>query len=138
MGGRRAAASRHERGAVEPPPPPLPSQEDAARVVDAVGHPACGLQFDLYHLQKAAARWPSEAVRCAIRTYAPRATHVQIACPEGRHEPDAAAAAAMLALLEEGGYRGHVGCEYNPAGGTSRGLAWAAAYGIEAPREEPA
>jgi len=111
----------------------VPSLEDAARIVDAVGHPGCGLQLDLYHLQKTAGPWPSPTVRDAIRAYAPRAAHVQIAGPDGRHEPDEEAAAAMLALLHECGYTGFVGCEYNPAGGTSQGLAWARRFGVAAP-----
>jgi len=39
----------------------------------------------------------------------------------------------MLDLLEQSGYAGHVGCEYNPAQGTIQGLAWAKRFGITPP-----
>jgi len=111
----------------------IPTQEDAARIVDAVGHPGCGLQFDLYHLQMMKGVWPNESVREAIKKFGPIAAHVQIAGPNGRHEPDEAAAVAMLDLLEQSGYTGHVGCEYKPVADVVQGLVWARSFGITAP-----
>jgi hydroxypyruvate isomerase len=63
----------------------------------------------------------------------PTCRHGSPAGPNGRHEPDGEAAAVMLDLLEQSGYVGYVGCEYNPAQGTSQGLAWAKRFGIEPP-----
>eukprot|EP00967_Tisochrysis_lutea_P116885 scaffold188596_cov30-Tisochrysis_lutea.AAC.3 len=53
--------------------------------------------------------------------------------PNGRHEPDEAAAVAMLDLLEQSGYTGHVGCEYKPVADVVQGLVWARSFGITAP-----
>ena len=34
----------------------------------------------------------------------------------------------IFALLDELGYAGYIGCEYNPRGKTEDGLGWLAAY----------
>ena len=56
--------------------------------------------------------------------------HVQIASVPERNEPDRGEVSYphLLALLDELGYRGWVGCEYRPAGGTVEGLGWFAPY----------
>jgi hydroxypyruvate isomerase len=52
--------------------------------------------------------------------------HIQIAGVPERHEPDVGELnyPYLLALLDELGYAGHVGCEYRPRAGTSAGLGW--------------
>lgn len=49
-----------------------------------------------------------------------------------RHEPDSGEVnyCWLLAMLDELGYDGWVGCEYRPRAGTLEGLGWAAEYGI--------
>jgi hydroxypyruvate isomerase len=68
-----------------------------------------------------------------LRRYVPtgRIGHIQIAGVPGRNEPDVGEVnyRYLLALLDELGYGGWVGCEYRPvrgavAGGTSAGLGW--------------
>ena len=53
--------------------------------------------------------------------------HIQIAGVPDRHEPDTGDLdyGPIFALLDELGYAGWIGCEYNPAGDTEAGLAWA-------------
>lgn len=52
--------------------------------------------------------------------------HVQIAGFPGRHEPDSGAynLNEIIKELDEQGYEGWIGCEYNPRLGTGEGLGW--------------
>ncbi|MDR0440788.1 MAG: TIM barrel protein, partial [Candidatus Accumulibacter sp.] len=52
--------------------------------------------------------------------------HVQIASVPDRHEPDEGEInyRHVFKLLDEMGYDGYVGLEYNPRGRTEDGLAW--------------
>jgi hydroxypyruvate isomerase len=64
---------------------------------------------------------------------------VQIAGVPGRHEPTIGEInyPYLFDLLDELGYRGWVGCEYQPKGDTWAGLSWAAKYGIQGSRPTP-
>jgi Hydroxypyruvate isomerase len=101
----------------------LPQQ--AADVVRAIDHPNVGLQFDLYHCQKEGLPLPQ-----TLAEVRPLVRHVQFAGADGRHEPDldAPGVAETLQALARSGYDGWIGCEYLPAGDTSRGLSWRAGY----------
>jgi hydroxypyruvate isomerase len=90
----------------------------ALAALEAVGAPNLGLQFDAYHAQAIT----GDAL-AALDAVAPRLRHVQVAGP-GRHEPDPAALAALLARLDALGYAGWVGAEYHPRGRTEEGLGW--------------
>lgn len=94
----------------------------AGEVLDAVGAPNLGLQFDAYHAQMiagdAAATWGE---------HGHRARHVQIAGTPGRHEPLRGEIdyPGFFAALDEAGYTGWVSAEYVPAGkSTAQGLGW--------------
>jgi len=99
--------------------------EQVADIIQAVGHEAVRLQFDLYHSQREGLDPPTE-----LRRVLPLVAHVQLAHPEGRREPDLSDPAVRQALqiLARSGYHGWVGCEYMPQGETSAGLGWRAAY----------
>lgn len=96
----------------------------AAEILDEVGAPNLGLQFDIYHAQMitedAAATWAEHGAR---------AVHVQMAGAPGRHEPAGGAVdwPAMFAALDTSGYRGWVSAEYTPETTTAEGLGWLAA-----------
>ncbi len=94
----------------------LRTNDLALELIDRVGSPNLGLQFDLYH----AGRTEGD-VSAALRKAIDRVHHVQIAGLPDRHEPDQF---DQLALLDALGYDGWVGCEYKPRAGTSEGLAW--------------
>jgi hydroxypyruvate isomerase len=96
--------------------------DTALAVLDAVGAPNLGLQFDAYHAQAIAG--DALAVWDAV---APRVRHVQVAGHPGRHEPDPDALAALLTRLDAAGYAGWVGAEYHPRATTTEGLGWLAA-----------
>ena len=103
------------------------SQAKAHELVSRIGAENVQVQFDLYHCQI----MEGDMAR-KIRQYAGRFKHVQIAGVPERHEPNRGEIhyPYLLALLDETGYTGWVGCEYSPAGTTASGLGWAAPYGI--------
>ena len=91
----------------------LSRQAHAMEVLAAVRADNLRLQFDLYHCQI----MDGDLTRHLERQF-PTIGHVQIAGVPERHEPDVGEVyyPALLARLEELGYRGWVGCEYRPAG----------------------
>jgi hydroxypyruvate isomerase len=99
----------------------LNRQDEAHSVVDEVGHPRLKVQMDLYHCQIV-----EGDVSTKLRKYLGKVGHVQIAGVPDRHEPDHGELdySYVLDLIDELGYRGWIGCEYRPKGGTSEGLGW--------------
>jgi hydroxypyruvate isomerase len=95
--------------------------EDAVAVIADVGAPNLRLQFDIYHRQIM-----SGDVMMSLAAHLPLIGHVQIASIPDRHEPMTGELddARVLHYLDELGYTGWVGCEYNPAAGTVEGLGW--------------
>ena len=106
----------------------LNRQDQAHAILDEIGAATLKVQMDLYHCQIMEGDLATK-----LRRYVPtgRIGHVQIAGVPGRNEPDLGEInyPYLLALLDELGYSGWVGCEYRPvrgavAGGTSAGLGW--------------
>lgn len=101
----------------------LNRQDHALELIAAVAAPNLQLQMDWYHCQ---------IVEGDVATKLRRAMalgvlgHVQLAGVPARQEPDDGELRAeyLLALLDELGYDGWVGCEYRPRAGTSAGLGW--------------
>ncbi len=100
---------------------------EAMAILKEVGRDNLKLQLDLYHCQIM-----EGDLAMHIRNLAGRYAHVQIAGVPERHEPDRGEVnyAYLLALLDEVGYGGWIGCEYRPAAETRAGLAWARRWGI--------
>lgn len=107
-------------------------QDHAHEIVAAVNAPNLKVQMDLYHCQVV-----EGDVAMKLRKYLPthNVAHVQIASVPARQEPDGGELhyPYLLALLDELGYTGWVGCEYRPRhgeqpGGTSAGLGWRTAW----------
>jgi hydroxypyruvate isomerase len=103
----------------------LSSVEQAAAIVETVGSPGVGIQYDFYHQS----RMRGELVATFDR-FRNLIGHVQIAGNPGRHEPDTGEVdyRFVLQALDSRGYDGFVGCEYVPAGDTEAGLGWAQAW----------
>lgn len=101
----------------------LNSFDLAATVIDQVGAPNLGLQFDVYHASKLAEDPLSE-----WHAHAARIRHVQIGGLPDRGEPDAAQYdfAGFFAAVDAAGYEGFVSAEYIPNGPTEDGLGWMA------------
>ena len=93
----------------------------AISVIEEVGAKNLFLQYDVYHAQ----RYEGELAN-TISAYIDHIAHVQVADHPGRHEPGTGEINYdfIFAHLERAGYRGHVGCEYVPAGTTEAGLGW--------------
>jgi len=103
----------------------LQTQADAHAIREEVGEPNLLVQMDLYHAQIV-----EGDLTVKLRRWIRHIGHVQIASVPERNEPDRGEVSYphLLALLDELGYRGWVGCEYRPAGGTVEGLGWFAPY----------
>ena len=93
----------------------------AIAILDRVGAPNLGLQFDAYH----ARRITGDALAAWDR-HGARAVHVQIAGHPGRHEPTGGDIdwPGFFSRLDADGYRGWVSAEYNPRSTTAAGLGW--------------
>jgi hydroxypyruvate isomerase len=93
----------------------------ALAIIDEVGADNLFLQYDLYHAQ----RMEGE-LAATLEKHLARIAHVQLADNPGRHEPGTGEInyPFLFAHLDRIGYRGWVGCEYKPAGGTEAGLGW--------------
>lgn len=104
---------------------PLLTAADALAAVDRAS--AAGdvdnlrLLLDVYHLSV-----NGDDVAAVVAEHAARIGHVQVADAPGRHEPGTGELDidAHLEALEAAGYRGWVGLEYAPLGGTVEGLDW--------------
>ncbi|MFZ0811603.1 MAG: TIM barrel protein, partial [Bradyrhizobium sp.] len=83
------------------------------------------LQFDIYHCQIL-----HGDVTMRMREMMPIIGHIQIASIPSRHEPDGEELnyPFLFTELDRLGYAGFVGCEYNPRGKTTDGLAWFKPY----------
>lgn len=97
----------------------------ARDLIDDLKIPNLKLQFDIYHCQII-----HGDVTMRLREMMPLIGHIQIASIPSRHEPDGEELnyPFLFDELDRLGYRGFVGCEYNPRGPTTDGLAWFAPY----------
>jgi len=93
----------------------------AMAVIEAVGAPNLGLQYDAYHMQVM-----EGDLAPTIERLLPHIGHMQIADTPGRHEPGTGEIdyGFLFAFLDRIGYDGWVGCEYKPATTTEDGLGW--------------
>lgn len=114
----------------------LNRQDQAHRIVAAVGAPNVKVQMDLYHCQIV-----EGDVAMKIRQHLPtgRVGHLQIAGVPERHEPDVGELnfPYLFDVIDEVsaqcGWDGWIGCEYRPRrgavpGGTTDGLGWLRPY----------
>jgi len=93
----------------------------AISVLDEVGADNAFVQYDVYHAQ----RYEGE-LAATMEKHLARIGHIQIADNPGRHEPGTGEInyPFLFQHLDRIGYRGHIGCEYIPAGTTESGLGW--------------
>src|SRR5919112_1751459 len=85
--------------------------DDGARFVAEVGQANVKLQHDLYHMQRMEGN-----LSVTLRRHIERIGHVQVADSPGRGEPGTGEIRYpyLFGVLEELGYDGYVGLEYNP------------------------
>ncbi|MEO8300776.1 MAG: TIM barrel protein [Rhizomicrobium sp.] len=93
----------------------------AQSIVAELRRPNLKLQFDVYHCQMIHGE-----VLGRLEALLPVTGHIQISSVPGRHEPTSGEVddARVLREIERLGYRGIIGCEYNPRAGTLEGLGW--------------
>jgi len=104
------------------------NRQDQAHAIRAeVGAANLKVQMDLYHTQIVEGDLATK-----LRRYLPGGGvgHIQIAGVPERHEPGLGEVnfPYLFELIDELGWRGHIGCEYRPQAGTRSGLAWFQAY----------
>jgi hydroxypyruvate isomerase len=100
----------------------LRTTEGAVRFVRGVGRGNVKVQHDLYHMQRMEGNLVAN-----LREHVGLIGHVQIADSPGRGEPGTGEIhyPYVLAALEELGYNGYVGLEYNPTTETTEeSLGW--------------
>jgi hydroxypyruvate isomerase len=103
----------------------LNGSQQALDLIDALPDIELALQYDLYHMQMMesdlAARLPEIIERVG---------HIQFSDVPDRREPGRGCIDFdhLFDLIDDLGYRGHVGAEYFPAESTSSSLAWLQAY----------
>nr|XP_058919890.1 putative hydroxypyruvate isomerase isoform X1 [Kogia breviceps] len=105
---------------------PLPGFPPAAAILEKVGRPNLQLQMDIFHWQIMDGNLTGN-----IREFLPFVGHVQVAQVPGRGEPSSPGELNfpyLFQLLEDEGYKGFVGCEYQPRGDTVEGLSWLRSY----------
>jgi len=93
--------------------------------IDAAGVDNAYLQYDIFHMQIM-----EGDLAKTIERLLPRIGHMQLADVPDRHEPGSGEINFpwLLETIDRLGYRGAIGCEYNPRGDTLTGLAWAKPY----------
>ena len=103
----------------------LANTRQALEALDAAGADNAFLQYDIFHMQV----MEGDLAR-TIERLLPRIGHLQLADVPGRHEPGTGEInfGFLLQHIDRIGYGGWIGCEYNPLGDTSEGLAWAKPY----------
>ncbi|MDD6088361.1 MAG: TIM barrel protein [Desulfovibrionaceae bacterium] len=99
----------------------LRTQEQAADYIQRLQRKNIRLQFDFFHCQMEQGN-----VSARFQKLLPFIGHCQIAGVPDRHEPDSGELSFphICRLLDDSGYTGSVGCEYNPDGRTEDGLGW--------------
>ncbi len=103
----------------------LTNSRQARALIEEVGHPNLGYQYDIYHMQI----MEGDLIR-TIEANLDIIGHLQLADNPGRHEPGTGEInyPYLFRRIDELGYRGWIGCEYKPAAGTDEGLGWFEPY----------
>lgn len=99
----------------------LNRSSEAIELLDRLRPHDVKLQYDVYHMQ----RMEGELFN-SLGKLLPRIGHIQIADNPGRNEPGTGEInfPNLFRHLATIGYRGWIGCEYNPKAGTLEGLGW--------------
>ncbi|TVO34093.1 2-oxo-tetronate isomerase [Vibrio algivorus] len=101
------------------------NQRVAVELIKQVDRPNVKLQLDLYHAQIM-----DGDLTHLIQDLALYTGHIQIASIPERHEPSEGEVnyPYLFNVLDKSGYKGWIGCEYNPKNTTEDGLTWVQPY----------
>ncbi|TLM80953.1 hydroxypyruvate isomerase family protein [Pseudarthrobacter sp. NamE5] len=102
--------------------------EHAAEIAAVLDSPKLGVLFDVFHVQRSGGN-----VLERLQNLAPQIAHVQVADSPHRHEPGTGeiAYSAVFDQLDNIGYDGWIGCEYEPTTSTLESLWWRGPLGYE-------
>ena len=116
-----ASLTIEPKNATDKPGHFLDSFDLALQVIEAVGAPNLGLQFDAYQAHMMTGDVLNTFKACQHRVH-----HIQIAGAPGRHEPRDGDIdyAEFLRAVEASGYSGWISAEYHPRTTTGAGLHW--------------
>jgi hydroxypyruvate isomerase len=103
----------------------LGSTKQVVDLLKEVDHPNAFIQYDIYHMQIMEGN-----LTRTIGQYIEKIGHMQLADVPGRHEPGTGEInfGNLFRAIDEMGYDGWIGCEYNPSGSTEAGLGWVKKY----------
>lgn len=101
------------------------SQYETLALKERIAKDNVFIQLDTFHAQMVDGN-----LTYLIKNLAGKYGHVQIAAAPSRCEPDEGEINYdyIFKLLDDVGYQGYVGCEYNPRGNTQDGLKWIKPY----------
>lgn len=101
-------------------------QDDALALIDEVGEPNVGLQFDIYHVARM-----GDPIVSTFERLLPRIGHVQFSDFPGHQEPGTGTIDfdSVFTAIDRSAYSGWTGAEYYPRRPTTETLAWLASYG---------
>jgi hydroxypyruvate isomerase len=99
--------------------------KQALDAIAEVDHPNLAVLYDFYHMQIM-----EGDLTLTVKENLSSIKHMQLADNPGRHEPGTGEINYdhLLKHLDDIGYEGWVGCEYNPSGNTEQTLGWASAW----------
>ena len=99
----------------------LQQSRDAVRAIRVAARRNLGIEYDIYHMQI----MEGDLVP-TMTEILPHVGHIQFADTPGRHEPGTGEInfPFVFKALDEMGYEGWVGAEYNPTKQTERTLTW--------------
>lgn len=99
----------------------LTNTRDTLLLLTEVNRPNLKYQYDMYHMQRM-----EGYVIATLREHIGWIGHIQIADAPERHEPGTGEIhfASVLAALDEVGYQGYVGLEYNPTARSEESFSW--------------
>lgn len=100
-------------------------QAEAHAILAELGEPNLRVQLDFFHAQIM-----EGDLTATFKRFQAGVGHIQIAGVPDRHEPDTGEVnyPYLFHLLDEAGYDGWIGCEYNPRSLTEDGLDWFAPW----------
>lgn len=101
------------------------SQFETLELMEEIACDNVFIQLDIFHAQMVDGQ-----LTHLIKDYVGKYGHVQIASAPDRHEPDEGEInyPYIFKLFDEVGYKGYIGCEYNPRTTTKEGLSWIKPY----------
>lgn len=103
----------------------IATTHQAMQIVREINHPNLKFQFDIYHAQI----MEGNLIR-TINEVFDSIGHIQLADVPGRNQPGIGKInfKSVFNALEELGYKGYIGLEYNPKGSMAEALKWTEEY----------